>query len=336
LRRFVARRLLLGLFIIIGVLVLTFLATRVAPSDPAQQWAGPRATPAQVEKAAAELGLDKPLPVQLLDYLKNVARGDLGTSLQSHRPVASDLRDLLPATLELIFFSTLIGASLGILLGVVSAMRKDTWLDSMSRVVSVGAVSIPVFWLALFSQLLLFRWLGLLPLGGQQSLAAQMASEAPRVTGFLAFDALLNGDFGVLGDALVHLIMPALVLSAYSIGLVARMTRAALVEVLNEDYIRAARSYGIRERTVVWRFALKNSLGPTATVLALSIGYTLTNTFLIEAIFQWPGIGAYIAQAVTSLDYPAIVGVTIVSAVAYVLLNLVADFVIALDPRVRR
>ncbi|MDD3852020.1 MAG: ABC transporter permease, partial [Firmicutes bacterium] len=224
---------------------------------------------------------------------------------------------------------------LGIPLGVVSAKRKDQLVDHVSRFFSVGAVSLPTFWVGMFLQLIFYRWLELLPLGDQLSMGIKLTREIPHITGFLLFDSLITGDLVVFKDALAHIILPGITVALYPIGLVARMTRSALLEILDEDYIRAARSYGLPERMVLWSYAIKNSLGPTATVVTLSIGYTLVNTFLVEAIFSWPGIGSYISSAVISLDYPAIMGVTIFSACAYVVLNLIADVIIALDPRVR-
>ncbi|MPM59348.1 Dipeptide transport system permease protein DppB [bioreactor metagenome] len=157
----------------------------------------------------------------------------------------------------------------------------------------------------------------------------------PDITGMLLFDSLITGNFMIFKDALVHIILPGITIALYPIGLVARMTRSALLEVLNEDYITSIRSYGVSETKVLWKYALKNTLGPTATVLTLSLGYTLVNTFLVETIFSWPGLGNYVATSVTTLDYPAIIGVTIFSATCYVILNLIADLIIALDPRVR-
>ena len=166
-------------------------------------------------------------------------------------------------------------------------------------------------------------------------LSASLMYDVPNVTGMLILDCILTGSWGLLGDAFVHIIMPGFTIALYPIGLVARMTRSALLEILNEDYITAAKSYGIREGRVLWRYALKNSLGATATVVALSMGYSLTNTFLTETIFSWPGLGSYVSKSVTTLDYPAIMGIAIISAIFYVILNLVADIIIALDPRIR-
>ena len=172
-------------------------------------------------------------------------------------------------------------------------------------------------------------------MGGQLSTGIKLTMDLPNITGFITVDSLITGNFAVFFDALWHLILPGITIAMYPIGLVARMTRSALLEILSEDYITAARSYGLPDRTVLWSYALKNSVGPTSTVVALSVGYTLVNTFLTESIFAWPGIGSYIATAVIGMDYPAIMGVTIFSTVAYVFLNMIADIIIALDPRVR-
>lgn len=332
---FITRRLLLGILVLFGVILITFVLTRMIPSDPAAQWVGPKATAEQIRAARVELGLDKPVYIQFGKYLLNLLRGELGHSLRSHQPVAQELQSYLPATIELVLLSTIAATLIGLPLGVLSAHRKDEWLDHFCRFFSVGAVSLPTFWVGLFLQLIFYRILGILPMGGQLSMELRLFYDIPHVTGFLILDSLITGNFLVLKDALVHMILPGITIAAYPVGLVARMTRSALLEILNEDYIRAARSYGLGERTILWSYALKNSLGPTATVVTLSIGYTLVNTFLVESIFSWPGIGNYVASAVISLDYPAIMGVTIFSACAYVILNLVADVIIALDPRVR-
>lgn len=334
-RSFITKRLALGVLVLFGVVLITFVLTRVIPSNPAAQWVGQRATAEQIQAAKVELGLDKPLYVQLGKYLGNILKGDLGRSLRSHQPVVAELKAYLPATIELVLVSTIVAMFIGIPLGVTSAKRKDHLVDHISRFFSVGAVSLPTFWVGMFLQLIFYRWLELLPLGDQLSMGIKLTRNIPHITGFLLFDSLVTGDFVVFRDALAHIILPGITIALYPMGLVARMTRSALLEILDEDYIRAARSYGLPEKMVLWSYALKNSLGPTATVVALSIGYTLVNTFLVEAIFSWPGIGNYIASAVISLDYPAIMGVTIFSACAYVMLNLVADIIIALDPRVR-
>lgn len=334
-KTFIAKRLLLGILVLFGVILITFTLTRVIPSNPAAQWVGPRATAEQIKAARIELGLDKPLYIQFGRYLQNLLKGNLGYSLKSHQPVINELKTYIPATMELVLLSTIGAIFIGLPLGVMSAKRKDEWADHICRFFSVGAVSLPTFWIGIFLQLVFYRWLGILPMGDQLSMNIKLMYNIPKITGFLTLDSLITGNFIVFKDALTHLVLPGITIALYPIGLVARMTRSALLEILNEDYIRAARSYGLPERMVLWSYALKNSLGPTVTVVTLSIGYTLVNTFLVESIFSWPGIGNYVATAVISLDYPAIMGVTIFSACAYVILNLIADIIIAMDPRVR-
>lgn len=334
-KSFIVKRLLLGILVLFGVIFITFFLTRVIPADPAAQWVGSRATVAQKQAARIELGLDKPLYVQFLKYVANLLQGNLGYSLRSHQPITRELQNYLPATLELVLLSTVFAVLVGIPLGVLSAYKKDHWLDHFSRFFSVGAVSLPTFWVGLFLQLIFYRMLGVLPLGDQQSMTVRLMYPLHHITGFVILDSLITGNFVVLNDALAHIVLPGITIALYPIGLVARMTRSALLEILNEDYICAARSYGLPPRMILWSYALKNSLGPTVTVVTLSIGYTLVNTFLVEAIFAWPGIGNYISSAVMALDYPAIIGVTIFSAIVYILLNLLADIVVALDPRVR-
>lgn len=318
-----------------GVVAITFVITRMIPSNPAAKWVGPRATPQQIAEAEVLLGLDKPLPVQFGVYIRDLLQGNLGNSLRTHQPIATELKQYIPATLELVFFGFFLAIIIGIPLGIYSAKKKDQLLDHFSRFLSIGFVSLPTFWVALFLQLIFYRNLNLLPLGGRVSTEITIFYTLPHVTGLLIPDCIITGNWEILADAVKHMLLPGITIALYPIGLVARMTRSALLEVLNEDYITAARSYGISETKVLWNYALKNTLGPTATVLTLSLGYTLVNTFLVETIFSWPGLGNYVSTSVVTLDYPAIIGVTIFSAFCYILLNLIADIIIALDPRVR-
>jgi len=335
LKKYILKRIFLGFLVLAGVITITFFLTRVLPSNPAAQWVGPRATQAQINAAIIKLGLDKPLVVQYKTYITNLLHGDLGISLRSKQPVINELKSFIPPTVELVLISTVLAVIIGIPLGLYSAKKKDKLLDHFCRFFSVGAVSLPTFWVALFLQLIFYRWLKLLPLGGQLDARLKLLYGIPKITGMLTLDTLISGNMKLFVDSLKHMILPAITISLYPIGLVARMTRSALLEILDEDYIKAAKSYGLKDNLILWKYALKNSLGTTATVLALSVGYTLVNTFLVEAIFNWPGIGNYISIAVMSMDYPAIIGVTLFSASSYVILNLLADIIIAIDPRVR-
>ncbi len=332
---YIRRRLFLGLIVMLGVVTITFFITRVIPSDPAAKWVGPRATPQQIEAATIELGLDQPLHVQYFRYLKDLATGSLGNSLRTHQPVTKELAKFVPPTLELVLLSFFIAVLIGIPLGIYSANKKDKMLDHFSRLFSIGAVSLPTFWVALFLQLIFYNYLGILPLGGRVSTYTSIMYELPNITGMLLFDTAITGQWFIFMDALKHMILPCITIALFPIGLVARMTRSAMLEVLNEDYIVAARSYGLKENQVLWQYALKNTLGPTAIVVTLSLGYTLVNTFLVEAIFSWPGLGNYVATAIMTMDTPAIMGATIFSAFTYIILNMIADIIIALDPRVR-
>ncbi len=333
--KYIVKRILSSILVLWGVVTITFFIARVIPSQPEVKWAGQRATPEQLEAARIELGLDKSLPEQYVIYINDLLHGDLGDSLNSHQPVSADLKRYIPATLELVLLAFILAMIIGIPLGIYSAKKKDKLLDHCSRFFSIGSVSLPTFWVALFLQLIFYKTLQWLPIGGRLSVEATIFETVPNISGMLLLDCLLTGKFGLFFDALQHIILPCLTIALYPIGLVARMTRSALLEILGEDYITAGHSYGLSGTKMLWKYALKNSLGTTATDVALSMGYTLTNTFLVEAIFSWPGIGSYISGAVTSLDYPAIIGVTLFGAVCYIVLNLLADIIIAMDPRVR-
>ena len=331
--KYIIKRLLSSVLVLLGVVTITFFVSRVLPSNPATKWAGTRATQEQLAAAAEELGLNDPLPVQYVNYLKDLLHGDLGINYSTKQPVSQELAEYVPATFELVLLAFVLAIIIGIPLGIYSAKKKDKLLDHGVRFFSIGAVSLPTFWVALFLQLIFYKTLQWLPIGGQLSATAIIFK--PHVTGLLLLDCLLTGNFNLFFDALQHIILPCITVSLYPIGLVARMTRSALLEILGEDYITAGRSYGLSEFKMLWTYALKNSLGATATDVALSMGYTLTNTFLVESIFSWPGIGSYISSAVTTLNFPAIMGVTIFGACCYIILNLIADIIVALDPRVR-
>lgn len=302
--KYIIKRLLNGLIVLLGVVTITFFITRVVPSDVAGKWAGERATEEQRKQAIAELGLDKPLVTQYVNYLKDLLSGDLGRSLRTKELITKELASYFPATMELVLVAFLFAMFVGIPMGIYSAKKNGKMLDHATRFFSIGAVSLPTFWVAMVFQLVFYRLLNWLPLGGRISISASLLYDVPNVTGMLILDCILTGSWGLLGDAFVHIIMPGFTIALYPIGLVARMTRSALLEILNEDYITAAKSYGVREGKVLWRYALKNSLGATATVVALSMGYSLTNTFLTETIFSWPGLGSYVSKSVTTLDYP--------------------------------
>jgi len=336
LRYYILRRLLLSILVLVGVCTITFVLARIVPSNPAVMWVGSHPTADQIARARIELGLDKPLYVQYYVYMSHLLRGDFGVSIRTHDEVLNDIAAFLPASLELILTGMIISIIVGVPLGVVSSLKRDKPADHATRLSSVIGVSVFTPWLGMMLQLVFFRWLGILPVGERVDTDILLAYPITVVTGFYTIDSLISGNLLAFQDVLVHLILPAVTLAAFPIGLITRMTRSTMVDVLDEDYIRTARAYGLPERLVAYKYALKNAIGPTVTVLALTFAYSLVETFLIEAVFNWPGLGRYAALSIISLDYPAVMGIAIVVALVYILLNLVVDLVQAyLDPRIR-
>jgi len=333
---YVSKRIILSVLVILGTISITFFLSRVVPSHPEVLWVGQHPRPEQIARAREMLGLDKPLYVQYFSYLTNFLRGDLGQSIRFKSNILSDILFRLPATMELVIASFIIALALGIPLGVISAVKENKLVDHLTRTVSIAGASIPVFWLGIVFQIVFFGMLGILPLTGRISPEIALENPITRITGFYLIDSLVTGNWPAFADALVHLILPAITIAAYPLGLCTRMVRASMIEVLRENYIRAARASGIPERTIVFRFALKNSIVPALTALGLSFAYSITGAFLVEFIFSWGGIGSYLTYALSSIDYPVIVGVTIFICVFYVAINLILDiFQAVIDPRVR-
>jgi peptide/nickel transport system permease protein len=335
-RAFLIRRVALMVVALMGVLVVMFLLMHLAPVDPARQYAGNGASKQTLERVRVQLGLNKSLPEQVVVYIKNFFEGKWGDSLQTKQPVIGDIRTTLPYTLELVIVAMGLTVLIGVPLGVVSAGQKDRWPDHASRILAVGLISIPTFWLALALQYILSGKLGILPLSGPQGQMIAILHPIRTVTGFPLIDSLITGNFTAFQDHLVHMVLPVIALTGMSLGGLQRITRAAMVETLSDDYIVAKRSYGLPERAILFRHGLRNSSGPIVTYTATTFAWLLVNTFLVEAIFSWPGMGAYLAQGVQGLDYPVVMAVTLVSAVAFLVLNFLADVLIALDPRVRQ
>ena len=334
--KYLARRLGLAALVVSGVVVLTFIIARVIPGDVAASWAGPHATAEQIASVRAQLGLDKSLFVQIVDYFGGILSGNWGVSIHTHQPVLSDIALRLPASLELVVAALVIAVIVGVPLGLISAYRTGSFSDQGLRTLAVFGVSMPVFWLALILQMLFFQQLHLLPAAGEYEPDLQYSSPLLSYTGFTVIDALFTGNWPVLGSALSHLILPALAVAAYPIGVVMRMVRASILEVAGEPHIQMVRALGFTERSVFGRFALRLAWSPVIQVLALVFAYALVNTFLVESIFNWPGIGSYAAASITSLDTPAIMGITLLVAIVYVLANLLVDLLqAALDPRIR-
>jgi peptide/nickel transport system permease protein len=332
---YIIRRLAMAVLVLISVSVITFFVARVIPSDPAAAWVGAHPTPEQIAQARELLGLDRPLYEQYLRYMSDLLRGDLGTSVRTHQSVTTDLRTFLPATLELVLAAMLIAVVVGLPLGVLSGAKKGSLLDHSTRLVSVAGVSMPTFWLGLIFQLIFFSWLGVLPLGGRTSTEIALFHPIEQITGFHLIDAAITGNWTAFKDAWLHLVLPAVTLATFAIGLTIRMTRSTMIEVLSEKFILAARIAGIPEHKVLFVLTLKNAIVPTIMLLGLTFVYSLTGAIPVEVIFSWPGLGTYVTDAVLSLDFPVIVSVTLVVTVFYVFVNLLLDLAQAMiDPRV--
>ncbi|WP_139418003.1 ABC transporter permease [Agromyces laixinhei] len=334
--RFLASRLGTAVLVLFVLTLVVFVLSRVIPGDPAVVYAGPKAPPEELARISEKLGFDQPLFVQYFTYLGGLVTGDWGNSLATKQPVLDELATRLPATLELLFAALLIAVVFGIVLGVVAAKRPGKALDGAIRFLAIGGVSMPAFWLGLLLQVLFVGRLGWLPATGQFSTEVEYVSPIAHVTGFPLFDSVITGNWVAYGDGLAHLILPALTLAAYPLGLIARMTRASMLEVLGQDYVFTASAFGLRSGIIRWKLALKNALPPTMTIIGLAAAYTLTGTFFVEVVFNWPGIGQFAVNAMLAVDYPAIMAITLLGAAGYLIANLVVDLIQArLDPRVR-
>ena len=334
--RYAIRRVALAIVVVAGVVILTFVIAGLVPGDPAVAWAGPHASAAQLARARQYLGLDQPLPVRIGKYFGGILTGNWGTSIHTHQPVLSDIGTAAPATLELVVAALIIALVAGVPLGLAAARWPGTFLDHTIRVIAVLGVSMPIFWLALILQLVFAQRLRVLPVAGQYDPNLMFTHPLVNRTQMPVVDSLISGNWAVLGSSLRHLVLPAVVVAAYPVGVIARMTRAQVLDTLGETHVQMLRSLGFPERTVISRFAMKLAWNPVAAVLALVFAYSLVNSFLVESIFDWPGLGSYAAASVQTLDTPAIVGVTLFIGLVYVAANLVVDLVqAALDPRIR-
>ncbi|MHA6260323.1 ABC transporter permease [Sporosarcina sp. CAU 1771] len=334
--RFIFRRLFLSIFVLFGVSLITFIIARVVPSEPAARWIGPRATAEQIAAAKIELGLDQSIPLQYLSYMKGLITGDWGVSISSHQKVLSELLIFLPSSLEIIFGGMLIALIVGIPLGVLTAVKKETWIDHLARGISIAGVSVPAFWLAMILQLIFFKTLGWFPLAERVSTDVSLLYPIERITGSHLVDSIIQGNWIFFKDALSHSILPMLTMAAFPLGVVTRMTRSSMLEVIGEEYMRVTKAFGFSRNIQIFKYALKNAMGPTLTSMGLTFAYALTTTFLIESVFSWPGLGLYTSKAILSSDFPVIMGVTIFVTAAYLMMNLFVDlFLAVLDPRIK-
>jgi len=331
---YIVKRLLGLLPVLLGITFLVFCFLHLIPGDPAVILAGERATPEQLAALREKLGLNQPLPVQYLVFLKNLLRFDLGTSIISGIPVANELRTRFPATLELSIAAILVALLLGIPAGILAAVRKNSWLDNLTMTSSLIGVSLPVYWLGLLLIYLFAVNLHWFPPSGRISVDAGFSFKP--ITGFYVLDALLKFDIPTLNDVLAHLILPALALGTIPLAILARITRSAMLEVLSQDYIRTARAKGLPELRVILQHAFKNALLPVSTIIGLQFGTLLGGAILTETIFTWPGIGSWIYDGILSRDYPVVEGGVVFVAIAFVLINLIVDISYAFfDPRIQ-
>ena len=333
--RFVARRAAAFVLLAVGITLVVFLLTQAVPANPAAAALGEQAAadPEAVAAFEEHYGLDKPLPTRYVIYLWHLVQGDLGESALTHNSVRNDLSLLVPATAELALYSIVIAVIVGVGFGVVAAVRRNHPIDHGLRILSLGGISMPTFWIALLALYIFFYRLGWFPGGGRLAIGVE---PPPHVTGLYTIDALLAGQWSTFRDALHHIALPALVLAAFNVGLLTRYTRSAVLEVIGNDYVRAARAKGLPEHVVVTRYVLRGALPAIVTVIGLLFANILTGAVLVENIFSWPGIGQYAYQSAINLDVQAIAGVSLFVAVVYVSVNFIVDILYGvIDPRIR-
>jgi peptide/nickel transport system permease protein len=316
---------------LLGLLAITFVVSRVIPADPVALVAGETATPAQVEALRRQLGYDRPLPVQFVDYVGRLLRGDLGTSLFTTRPIAEDLAQRLPATIELTLAAMAVSVALGIPLGVCSALWRNSLLDHALRVVTVSGLAIASFWLGIMLQLLFAMRLGWTPLNGR------LQGFPPRsITGLYVLDAILTADGATLGAALLHLALPAATLAVPALATLVRFTRAGVLDVMQSNFVLYEQAMGLPRAVIVWKYILRSALTSTVTQIGLLFGILLAGAVVTEAVFDWPGLGTYAVNSILRSDYNAVMGFTVWAGAIFILVNLLVDVAHTLvDPRER-
>ena len=333
LRYYFLRRLLFVIPLLVGLSLLTFTVSRLLPGDPVGLAAGPQATDEIKEELRRDFGLDQPLPLQYINYMANIFRGDWGRSLYSRREVADELRTYFPATLELTMAAILIATILGVPAGVISAIYRNRLPDHITRVIALFFVSFPAFWLAMIFQMILGLNLRWFPIGNRFDV---LTPPPESITGLYLLDSLLRLDFTTLGIALSHIVVPALVLSFGSLASITRITRASMLEVLDKDFVRMERSVGIPNRVIIAKYVLRNALISIITIISLEFGWLMAGAVLVETIFDWPGLGLYAVESSLRLDFQPIMGITLLYGVVFSLLNIMTDMAYGiLDPRIR-
>lgn len=329
------RRLLLIIPMAIGITLLLFVVTHIVPVNPLAVILTERSMddPEAVAAATQKWGLDKPLPLQYVIYLKNLLQGDLGTSFKTKNPVASDLKTFLPATIELSICSFLFAILFGLPLGIIAAYKADSFADQVTRIISLLGASMPPFWSGLLILFLFYYRLGWAPGPGRIN---SRIGAPESVTGLFVFDSLLKGNMPAFWSSLSHLVLPSIILGWFTLALISRITRSSMLEVLSQDYIRTARAKGVSEKWVILKHALRNALIPLVTLVGLAFAGLMSGAIMTETIFSWPGIGRYAVESAANLDYPAITGTTLLIAIIYMLVNIFVDMLYTIiDPRIR-
>jgi len=319
---------------LIGVIVVTFLLTRVLPGDPAVYFAGPAATPQSIAEIRKSLGLDRPLPDQFLRYVNDLAHGNFGNSLSTGQPVAAEIASRLPASAELTLFGLFLAIAIAVPLGIFAAVKQGSLIDHLCRVIATAGVSLPVFFTGLLLVYVFYFRLGWspAPLGRLDA----FATTPPDITGFYLIDSLITGNFETFRAALSQLILPAVTLAVFSLAPITRMTRASMLAVLASEFIRTARASGLNSRTVILTYAFRNAMLPVVTTLGMVFSFLLGANVLVEKVFAWPGIGSYAVEALLQSDFAPVQGFVLTMAVLYVALNLIIDMLYGvIDPRVR-
>lgn len=332
--KLIASRLATAIPSLIGVVIVTFLLTRVLPGDTAAYFAGPAATPQAIAEIRAKLGLDKSLPAQFMDYVGALAQGDLGTSLSTGQSVAHEIATRLPASAELTLSGLILALAIAIPFGIAAAVKQGSWIDHACRVITTAGVSLPVFFTGLLLVYVFYFKLGWAPapLGRLDAFAT-----APNdVTGFFVLDSLIAGDFETFRAAVAQLVIPALTLAIFALAPIARMTRASMLSVLSSEFVRTARAAGLTPYKVIIVYAFRNALLPVITTLGMVFSFLLGANVLVEKVFAWPGIGSYAVEALITSDYAPVQGFVLAMAILYVALNLVIDIAYGIiDPRAR-
>ncbi len=330
--QYIIRRLFALIPVLIGVSLVVFFLIRMIPGDPVIVMLGERANPQDIERVRREMGLDRPIYIQYIEWMGRVLRGDLGKSILGYTPVMDDLKQRLPGTIEMVIAGLLIGVTFGVGIGIISAIKQNSWIDIGSMFAALIGVSMPIYWLALMLIYALAVNRKIFP----PSARLDVELTVVRHTGFMLIDTLLMRDLRLFANAVWHLILPSVVLSTTIMPILARLTRSSMLEVMRQDYVRTARAKGLAEQLVIIRHALKNALLPVVTVVGLQLGGLLGGAILTETIFSWPGMGLWTYRAILARDYPIVQAAVLVSATIYVFVNLLVDISYAyLDPRIR-